>query len=390
MNEVYIVAAKRTPIGAFRGQFASLTSPKLGAAALKAAAEQSHVPPDAIDEIFMGNVLTAGVGQAPARQAALLAGLPLKTGATAINKVCGSGMKAIMLGCDAIKAGTSEIVAAGGMECMSKAPHLLHLRQGVRLGSADMQDHLLRDGIDNADGRSLGLFSEDTAEQYNLTRESMDEYSAESARRSKASQSSGIFAREIVPVEVETKDGAKLLDKDEIPLNIDIGHIKEIKPSFKADGRLTAATASGFCDGAAAVILASGEEVEARGLKPIARIVAHATHSQEPENFATAPIGAIRKLLEKASWTVNDVDLFEINEALAPVPMAAMQELGISHDKINIHGGALSLGHPIGASGARIVVTLLNALAAQNKRRGVAALCIGGGEGTALALEIVQ
>ncbi|MDL2316318.1 thiolase family protein [Desulfovibrio sp. OttesenSCG-928-A18] len=389
MNNVFITAAKRTPIGKFRGQFSDLSSPVLGAAALKAILEESGMPADGIDEVIMGNVLTAGVGQAPARQASMLAGIPLDAGATTINKVCGSAMKAIMIGHDAIRAGSSGVVAAGGMECMSNAPHLAVIRKGVKQGSKEFQDHMLRDGIDNADGRTLGMFSEDTAEKYNLSREMMDAFAQESARRAKQAASNGIFAAEIAPVEVDTVKGKARIAIDEIPPGINIDHIPELQLAFKPDGRLTAATASAFCDGAAAVLLASEVEIQKRSLTPIARIVAHATHSQEPEWFATAPIGSIRKVMDKAGWTMADVDLLEINEALAPVPMSAMQELGIPHEKLNVHGGALALGHPIGASGARIVVTLLNALKQRNLKRGIASLCIGGGEGTALALELV-
>lgn len=389
MNDVFITAAKRTPIGKFRGQFSDLSSPVLGAVALKAVLEESGIPAEGVDEVIMGNVLTAGVGQAPARQAAMLAGIPLDAGATTINKVCGSAMKAIMIGHDAIKAGSSGVVAAGGMECMSNAPHLAFIRKGVKQGSTELQDHMLRDGINNADGRALGMFSEDTAEKCNLSRDMMDAYAQESARRAKQAQTDGTFADEIAPVEVDTVNGKTGIAVDEIPTGINIGHIPELLLAFKPDGRLTAATASAFCDGAAAVLLASEAEIQKRKLTPIARIVAHATHSQEPEWFATAPIGSIRKVLDKAGWVLADVDLVEINEALAPVPMSAMQELGIPHDKLNVHGGALSLGHPIGASGARIVVTLLNALKQRNLKRGIAAICIGGGESTALALELV-
>ncbi|MDL2226808.1 thiolase family protein [Deltaproteobacteria bacterium OttesenSCG-928-M10] len=388
MSDVFIISAKRTPIGKFRGQLSSLSSPILGATALKAVVEQGGIPVADVDEVIMGNVLTAGVRQAPARQASLAAGLPLSTGATTINKVCGSAMKAIMIGHDAIKAGSAGIVAAGGMECMSQAPHLAFIRDGVKSGPLEMQDHMLFDGINNSDGRALGLFSEECAVKYGLTRKMMDDYAMESARRAKAAQADGTFAGEIVPVEVNNGHERKTVALDEIPQGINIAHIPELPPAFKEDGRLTAATASGFCDGAAAVLLISEKELRERKLTPLARIVAQATHSQEPEWFADAPIGAIRKVLEKAEWAINDVDLVEINEALAPVPMSAMKELGLPPDQVNVHGGALALGHPIGASGARIVVTLLNALKSRGLKRGVAAICIGGGESTALALEL--
>lgn len=389
MSNVYIVSAKRTPIGKLRGKLSSITAPMLGGVALRSAITHGGVAPDSIDEVIMGNVLTAGVGQAPARQAAMMAGIPLSTGATTVNKVCGSGMKAIMLGNDIIKSGTARIVAAGGMESMSNAPHLAQIRSGVKLGPAEMYDHLLRDGINNADGRSLGLFSEECAAKYGFTRNIQDEYSMESARRAKAAQESGAYAAEITPVMVEKESGAELVETDEIPQSIEISNIPKLAPSFKIDGTITPATASGFCDGAAALILASEEAVKSNHLVPLARVVAHATHSHEPEWFSTAPVGAIRKVLVKAGWNVDEVDLFEVNEAMAVVPMAAMHDLEIPHDKMNINGGACSLGHPIGASGARIVAALLHALIAHDKKTGVASLCIGGGEGTALAIERV-
>ena len=389
MKEVYIVAAKRTPVGVLGGQFSKLSSPVLGKTALKAVLEQSTIPAEAFDEVIMGNVITAGVGQNPARQAAMEAGFPLHVGAVTVNKVCGSGMKAIMLAHDAIKAGSADIAAAGGMECMSGAPHITNLRNIGNVGPVVLQDTLLRDGIDNADGRSLGIFTEDVASQYDLTREEMDEYSITSSQRARSTQEEGGFKSVIAPVEVDTKTGKQLIETDEKPQTTSPDKIKSLPLAFKEDGRLTAGTASGFADGAAAVVLVSGEELQRLGLKPIAKIVAHATHSQEPELFATAPLGAIKKVLSKADWNMADVDYFEVNEALAPVPMTVMKELSVPHDKMNVHGGALSLGHPLGASGARIVVELLNVLQSKQAKRGIAAICIGGGEATALALELL-
>lgn len=383
-ENVLIVAARRTPIGSLLGQFAGIPAPVLGAAALKAVVEQSAVAAGDIDEVFMGCVLTAGLGQAPARQAMTAAGIPLSTGATSVNKVCGSGMKAIMLAHDAIKAGSAGIVAAGGMESMTNAPHLIHARAGIRFGGSMVYDHLTRDGIDNADGRSLGLFSENCAEKYRFSREIQDEFAIESVLRAQNAQRTGLYSDEIVPVSANGDDPVLT---DELPLRADIARIPNLKPAFKADGTITPATASGFSDGAAALMLMSESGLAAGGITPLARIVAHATHSHEPEWFTTAPVGAIRKVLAKAGWSVGDVDLFEINEALAVVTLAAIHDLGLSPDRVNVHGGACALGHPIGASGARIVVTLIHALRSRGLTRGVAALCIGGGEATALAVE---
>jgi len=386
---VYIAAAKRTPIGSLLGQFAGIPAPVLGATVLKAAIEAAHIDAAAIDEVIMGCVLTAGIGQAPARQAMMAAGIPLATGATTVNKVCGSGMKAIMLGHDAIRAGSASVVAAGGMESMTSAPYLADARSGFRFGDAVLRDHLLRDGINNADGRSLGVFSEDCAAKYGFTRALQDAAATESVLRSQRAQASGAFEAEIAPVMVKTRDGDVAVHLDEGPRRADIARIPTLKPSFKPDGTITPATASGFCDGAAATILLSDEALAAHDVTPLARIVAHATNSQEPEWFTTAPVGAISKVLKKAGWAVSDVDLFEINEALAVVPMAAIHDLGLPTDRVNVNGGACSLGHPIGASGARIVATLIHALRARKAKRGIAALCIGGGEGVALAIELV-
>jgi acetyl-CoA C-acetyltransferase len=383
-TSVYILSARRTPIGTLLGQFAGIPATTLGATALAAAVADSGVAPAEIDEVVMGCVLTAGLGQAPARQAMMGAGLPLATGATTVNKVCGSGMKAIMLGHDLIRAGSATTVAAGGMEAMSNAPYLAHARSGLRFGDAVLQDHLLRDGIDNADGRSLGLFTEDCAAKYGFTRADQDAAAIESVLRAQRAQASGAFEAEIVGVVVERRGAEETIRLDEGPQRADVARIPQLPPAFRPDGTITPASASGFCDGAAALVL-TGDV--GRGRAPIARIVAHATHSQEPEWFTTAPVGAIRKVLAKAGWSVGDVDLFEINEALAAVPMAAIVDLKLDPAKLNVNGGACALGHPIGASGARIVTTLLHALAARGLKRGVASLCIGGGEGVALAIE---
>jgi acetyl-CoA C-acetyltransferase len=317
----------------------------------------------------------------------MAAGIPLPTGATTVNKVCGSGLKAVMLGHDVIKADSAEIVAAGGMESMSNAPYIAHARGGLRFGNTVLHDHLLRDGIDNADGRSLGLFSEDCATKYSFTRAILDAQATESALRAQHAQKTGAFNAEIAPVTVKTRDGECAADSDEGPRRVDPSRIPTLPPAFKPDGVITPGSASSFGDGAAATILVSGKTLVARSLKPLARIVAHATNSHEPEWFTTAPIGAISKVLKKAGWTVDDVDLFEINEALAVVPLAAIHDLGLSPDKVNVNGGACALGHPIGASGARILTTLIYALKARGGKRGVASLCIGGGEAVALAIE---
>lgn len=390
MSEIVIVAAKRTPIGSFQGQFTGVPSPVLGATAIKASLEQAGIKGDDVSEVIMGCVLPANLGQAPARQASLEAGLPMGTGCTTINKVCGSGMKAIMLGNDLIKAGSASIVVAGGMESMTNAPHMVNARAGIRYGDGKLVDHMAWDGLTNPyDGQSMGVFAENCADKYNFTREAQDAYAIESVKRARAAQESGEFADEIVPVTVKTRKGDVEYAEDEQLGRSNIEKIPKLRPAFrKENGTVTAATSSSISDGAAATILMSAEEAEKRGIKPLARIVAHATQSQEPEWFTTAPIGAIQKVLDKAGWTVADVDIFEINEAFAAVAMAPMEELGIEHDKLNVNGGACALGHPIGASGTRLVVTLLNAMKHRGAKRGVAALCIGGGEATAVAVEI--
>jgi acetyl-CoA C-acetyltransferase len=390
MSDIVIVGAKRTAIGSMLGQFTGVPTPTLGAAAIKAALEQGGVAPDDVSEVIMGCVLPANLGQAPARQAAIAAGLPKSAGCTTINKVCGSGMKAIMLGNDLIKAGSAEVVVAGGMESMTNAPHMVNARPGLRYGDAKLVDHMAWDGLTNPyDGQSMGVFAEATAEKYGFTREQQDAYTIESVKRSQAAIASGAFAAEIVPVKVATRKGEVEFATDEQPGKSDIAKIPTLKGAFKKDGTVTAASSSSISDGAAATVLMSAEEAKKRGVKPIARIVAHATHSQEPQWFTTAPVSAIENVLKKAGWKVADVDLFEVNEAFAVVAMAPIKDLGIAHEKINVNGGACALGHPIGASGARLVVTLLHALQARGGKRGVASLCIGGGEATAIAVEIV-
>jgi acetyl-CoA C-acetyltransferase len=389
MSDVVIAGAKRTAIGSFLGQFTGVPTPTLGATAIRAALQQSGVAPADVSEVIMGCVLTANLGQAPARQASLGAGLPPAVGCTTINKVCGSGMKAIMLGHDLIKAGSAAIVVAGGMESMTNAPHMVAARTGIRYGDGQLVDHMAYDGLTNPyDNKAMGIFGEQCADKYQFSREEQDAYAIESVRRSQAAQASGAFADEIVPVTVKGRKGEVVVDTDEQPGRSDINKIPALKPAFrKENGTITAASSSSISDGAAAVVLLSADDASARGIQPLARIVAHATHSQEPEWFTTAPVSAIQKVLDKAGWAVDDVDLFEINEAFAVVAMAPMRELGVPHEKLNVNGGACALGHPIGASGARLVVTLLNALKTRGGKRGVAALCIGGGEATAIAVE---
>ena len=391
MSDVVIVGAKRTAIGSFLGQFTGVATPVLGAAAITSALEQAGVAADQVDEVIMGCVLPAGLGQAPARQASLAAGIPTAAGCTTVNKVCGSGMKAIMFGHDLIKAGSAKIIVAGGMESMTNAPHLLNgSRTGLRYGSAELLDHMAWDGLTNPyDGKAMGVFGDAACAKYGFSREDLDAYSTESARRAQTAITSGAFAAEIVPVVVKGRKGEVTVDTDEEPGKIDLAKIPTLRAAFGKDGVLTAASSSKISDGAAATILMSAEEATKRGLQPLARIVAHATHAQAPEWFTTAPVTAIDNVLKKAGWKVEDVDLFEVNEAFANVAMAPMKDLGIPHDRLNVNGGAVALGHPIGASGARLVVTLLHALKARGGKRGVASLCIGGGEATAIAVEIV-
>jgi len=391
MSDIVIAGAMRTAIGSFLGQFNGVPTTTLGAAAIRAALEQSGVAAGDVSEVIMGCVLPANLGQAPARQAALAAGLPPATGCTTVNKVCGSGMKAIMFGHDLIKAGSADIVVAGGMESMSNAPHMIpNSRNGHRYGNFETVDHMAWDGLTNPyDGKAMGVFAENCADKYGFTREQQDAYAVESVKRAQAAIASGAFAAEIVPVKVATRKGEVEVATDEQPGKSDIAKIPTLKPAFrKENGTVTAASSSSISDGAAATVLMSAEEAKRRGITPLARIVAHSTHSQAPEWFTTAPVGAIAQVLEKAGWKVAEVDLFEVNEAFAVVAMAPMKELGVPHDKLNVHGGATALGHPIGASGARLVVTLVNALRQRGGKRGVAALCIGGGEATAIAIEL--
>ncbi|MBD9468014.1 thiolase family protein [Pseudoxanthomonas sp. PXM01] len=391
MSDIVIAAAKRTAIGSFLGQFTGVPTPTLGAAAIAAALEQSGIPAADVSEVIMGCVLPANLGQAPARQASRAAGIPDAAGATTINKVCGSGMKAIMLGHDLIKAGSASIVVAGGMESMSNAPHMIpNSRTGNRYGNFQAVDHMAWDGLTSPyDGQPMGVFAEATVAKFGFTREEQDAYAIESVTRAQAAQASGAFNDEIVPVKVATRKGEVEVTTDEQPGKSDIAKIPTLKPAFKKDGSVTAASSSSISDGAAATVLLSAEEAAKRGLQPLAKIVGHATYSQAPEWFTTAPVAAIDKLLKQVGWTVDQVDLFEVNEAFAVVAMAPIKELGIPHAKVNVNGGACALGHPIGASGARLVVTLINALRVRGGKRGVATLCIGGGEATAIAVEIV-
>ena len=390
MSKVVIVGAKRTALGALLGQFTGVPATQLGATAIQAAVAQSGVDGAQVSEVIMGCVLPAGLGQAPARQAALGAGLPTAAGCTTVNKVCGSGMKAIMLGHDLIKAGSAQVVVAGGMESMTNAPHLLNgSRTGIRFGSAEMLDHMAWDGLTNPyDKKPMGSFGELCAGKFAFTREDQDAFAAESVRRALAAQADGAFKAEIAPVTVAGRKGDVVVDTDEQPGKCDIGKIPSLRPAFQKDGTITAASSSSINDGAAAVVLASEDAAEAQGLAPLATVVAHATHAQAPEWFTTAPVSAIQAVLAKAGWSVADVDLFEVNEAFAVVAMAPIKELGIPHAKLNVNGGDCALGHPIGASGARLVVTLLHALQRRGGKRGVAALCIGGGEATAIAIEL--
>ena len=390
MSDIVIVGAKRTAIGSFLGQFTGVPTPTLGAAAIAGALDQAGVAPDQVDEVIMGCVLPAGLGQAPARQAALAAKVPTSAGCTTINKVCGSGMKAIMLAHDLIKAGSASVVVAGGMESMTNAPHLLNgSRTGLRYGSGEFLDHMAWDGLTNPyDKQAMGVFGDAACNKYAFDRAALDAYSAESVTRAQKAIAEGAFKDEISPVTVVTRKGETVVDTDEEPGKIDPSKIPGLRAAFGKDGVLTAASSSKISDGAAATLVMSADEAQRRGLTPLARIVAHATHAQAPEWFTTAPVDAIRKVLEKAGWSVGDVDLFEVNEAFACVAMAPMKDLGIAHEKLNIRGGACALGHPIGASGARLMVTLIAALRATGGKRGVASLCIGGGEATAIAIEL--
>ncbi|QBG87666.1 acetyl-CoA C-acyltransferase [Xanthomonas oryzae] len=391
MSDIVIVAAKRTAIGSFLGQFNGVPAPTLAAAAIQGALAQSGIAPADVSEVIVGCVLPANLGQAPARQAAIAAGIPTSTGATTINKVCGSGMKAIMFGHDLIKAGSASIVVAGGMESMSNAPHLLpNSRTGNRYGNFQAVDHMAWDGLTNPyDGQAMGVFGEATAEKFGFSRADQDAFAIASVERAQAAQRSGAFADEIVPVTVATRKGEVVVDNDEQPGKSDVAKIPTLKPAFKKDGSVTAASSSSISDGAAITVLMSADDARRRGVTPLARIVGHVTHSQEPEWFTTAPVAAIQSLVGKIGWQLDEVDLLEINEAFAVVAMTPIKQLGIAHDKVNVHGGACALGHPIGASGARLVVTLVNALRSRGGTRGIATLCIGGGEATAIAIELI-
>ena len=391
-DPVVILSFARTPMGSMQGSLSDVAATDLGATAVKAAVERSGVSGDAIERIYMGCVLPAGLGQAPARQAAIKAGLPTSVQATTVNKVCGSGMQTVIMGAEAIASGSVDYVIAGGMESMTNAPYILKKhRGGARIGHDTAYDHMFLDGLEDAyePGRAMGIFAQDTANEYQLTREAQDAYSIESLRRAQAAIASGAFKAEIVPVTVVSRAGETVVDTDEAPGKGRPDKIPSLKPAFAKDGTITAATSSSISDGAAALVLSRASTAAAGGQMPVARIVAHAAHAQAPKDFTTAPVGAITKCLAKAGWDIADVDLFEINEAFACVAMFAMRDLGISHDKVNVHGGATALGHPIGASGARIITTLIGALQTHGKTKGIASLCIGGGEATALAVEIL-
>jgi len=390
---IWIAAAARTPMGAFQGDFASLAAHDLGGVAIGAALTRADVAPQLVDEVLMGNCLMAGQGQAPARQAAIKAGLPMATGAVTLSKMCGSGMKAAMLAHDMLRAGSAEVMVAGGMESMTQAPYLLpKARSGYRMGHGTVLDHMMLDGLEDAyePGRSMGTFGEDCAAKYGFTRAQQDAFAMESVRRAQQAIEQGAFADEIATVEVAGKGQSRTVGIDEGPGKIKLDKIPTLRPAFKRDGgTITAASSSSINDGAAALVLMTERALKAHGVQPLARVVGHATHAQEPNWFTTAPVDAMRKLFAATGWQAPQVDLFEINEAFAVVPMAAMHELQLPHERVNVHGGACALGHPIGASGARIMVTLLYALRRHGLRRGVASLCIGGGEATAMALELV-
>ena len=391
-DPVVIVSAARTPMGAFQGDFSDLAAHDLGGAAIKAAVERAGIRPELVEEVLFGNCLMAGQGQAPARQAGFKGGLPQSTGAVTLSKMCGAGMEATILAHDQLVAGSRDVVVSGGMESMTNAPYLLKKgRGGYRMGHDKVYDHMMLDGLEDAyePGRSMGTFGEDCAAKYHFTREQQDAYAIESVKRAQAATESGAFAAEITPVTVSTRKGDVTVSIDEGPAKAKLDKIASLKPAFKKDGTITAASSSSINDGAAALVLMRESTAKELGCKPLARIVAHATHAQEPEWFTTAPVGATQKALKKAGWTAADVDLWEVNEAFAVVPMALMAELGVPRDKVNVNGGACALGHPIGASGARILVTLLHALQARGGKRGLATLCIGGGEGTAMAIEMV-
>jgi acetyl-CoA C-acetyltransferase len=390
-DPLVILSARRTPVGAFQGVFAGLTAPQLGAVAIKAALADSGVAATEVDEVIMGCVLSAGLGQAPARQAALGAGIPASVPGTTVNKMCGSAMRAIMQAGDQILAGSARIMVAGGLESMTNAPYLLpKARAGYRMGHQEVLDHMFTDGLQSPwDGQLMGCFAEATSGKYEFTRQAQDDFARESGRRAQAAMSGGAFADEIAPVTAKSRKGESVISQDETPGTIDVSKIPSLKPAFRKDGTVTAASSASISDGAAAVVLTRESVARERGLPPIARIVGYTSFAREPEWFTLAPVGAISKLLKQIEWRAEDVDLYEINEAFAVVTMAAMKDLGLDHAKVNVNGGACSLGHPIGATGARLVTTLIHALRNRGKKRGIASLCIGGGEATAMAVEVV-
>lgn len=392
VDNVVIVSGARTPMGGFQGSLSSISATELGSIAIKEAVERAGISAESVQEVIMGNVLPAGLKQGPARQASRKAGLPDATGCTTINKLCGSGMKAAMLAHDLIKAGTNNVMVAGGMESMSNAPYILpNARKGYRMGHGDQaMDHMFLDGLEDAEtGRLMGSFAQEVASKKGYTREEMDEYAINSLRRAQKAIEDGSLKAEIVPVTVKSRKGETVVEDDEQPHNANIEKIPSLRPAFAKDGTITAANASSISDGASALVLMSESEANAKGLKPLARIVAHSTQSQHPSEFTIAPVGAIETLLEKANWSINDVDLFEINEAFAMVAMMPIKELGLDPEKVNIHGGACAQGHPVGSTGSRLLVTLMHSLKQYGKKRGVAALCIGGGEATAMAIELI-
>lgn len=391
MSDIVIVSGARTPMGGFQGSLSSVAAVDLGAAAICAAIERAGVAPADVQEVIMGCVLPAGLKQGPARQASLNAGLPSATGCTTINKLCGSGMKAVMMAFDSLKAGSNSVMIAGGMESMSNAPYVMtKARAGLRMGHGEIKDHMFLDGLEDArTGRLMGSFAQETADQYGITREEMDAYAIESLKRAQAAIASGALNAEIVPITVSGRKGDVLVKDDEQPLTANLDKIPGLKPAFRKDGTITAANASSISDGASALLLMTAEEAAKRGLTPLAKIVAHATQSQDPSEFTIAPIGSISNLLKKTGWDKADVDLFEINEAFAMVTMLAMREHGLDHAKVNIYGGACAQGHPVGSTGSRIILTLINALKNTGGKRGIASLCIGGGEATAVAVELL-
>ncbi|HIN93527.1 MAG: acetyl-CoA C-acyltransferase [Alphaproteobacteria bacterium] len=392
-DPIVIVGMARTPMGSFQGSLSSMSGPKLGSVAIKSALERAQVLNENVSEVIMGCVLPAGQGQAPARQAALGAGIPMDVGATTINKMCGSGMKATMFGHDLIVAGSANIAVVGGLESMSNAPYLLpKVRQGLRMGHAEVKDHMFIDGLEDAydKGQLMGVFAENTAEKYQFTRESQDEFAIRSLKRGKKANEDGSFDAEMAPVTIKTRKEEVLVDRDEQPFSANLEKIPTLKPAFRKDGTVTAANSSSISDGASALVLMRRSEAEKRGITPLATIVAHATHSQAPEWFTTAPVGAISRLFERTGWSKDEVGLFEINEAFAVVTMAAMREHGLSVEQVNVHGGACAMGHPVGSSGSRIICTLVGAMHKYDVSKGVAALCIGGGEATAVAIERVN